>query len=82
MSRATPRDDLADSTDLVFTHSSHNINTVQAPTPTESQPTNEIKAMKEMMVDLQKQLNEMKVTKRQRSKGQGAQSPATPTNPQ
>ena len=58
MSRATTLDDLADSAGLVFMHSNHNINTVKAPKPTEPQPVNEIKAMKEMMADLQKQLKD------------------------
>ena len=65
MSWATPLGDLADYADLVFMHSNHDINTVQVSKPTESQPINEIKAMKEMMMDLQRQLKEMRVTKRQ-----------------
>ena len=69
MSQAAPLDNLADSADLVFMHFSHNINMVQVPTSMESQPTNEIKAMKEMIVDLQKQLNKMKVTKHQSPMG-------------
>ena len=55
MSWATPLDKLADFTDLVFMHSNHNINTIQAPKLTESQLNDEIKAMKAMMADLQNQ---------------------------
>ena len=65
MSRSTPLDDLADSADLVFERSS-NMNTVQAPTSSESQTTKELRAMKEMMADLQKQLQEIKVTRQRR----------------
>ena len=64
MSRSTALDDLADSADLVFERS-NNITSVQAPT-SESQTTKELRAMKKMMADLQKQLREMKVTRRQR----------------
>ena len=81
MSRATPLDDLADSTDMVFMHSNHNSNTVQAPKLTESQPANEIKAMKEMMADLQKQLEEMKVTKKQRLKSRTPSRQRRPRSP-
>ena len=82
MSRSTPLDDLADSADLVFERSS-NMNTVQAPTSTESQTTKELQAMKEMMADLQKQLQEMTVTRRQRPRDRThshQRRPRTPSN--
>ena len=78
MSRATLLDDLANSADMVFMHSNHIINTVQASKPTELQPANEIKAMKEMMADLQKQRDEGHSMAE--AKENNAQSPATPTN--
>ena len=81
MSRSTALNDLADSADLVFERS-NNITSVQTPT-SESQTTKELRAMKEMMADLQKQLHEMKVTRRQRPRDRTHsrhRRPRTPSN--
>ena len=51
---------------MVFIHSGHNLNTVQASKPTESQPAHEVIAMKEMMADLLRQIKEIKVTLQQK----------------
>ena len=82
MSRSTALDDLADSADLVFERS-HKITSVQASISTESQTAKELRAMKEMMANLQKQLHEMKVIRRPRSRDRmhsRHRCPRTPSN--
>ena len=82
MSRSTALDDLTDSADLVFERS-NNITSVQISISTESQTAKELRAMKEMMANLQKQLHEMKVTRRPRSRDRmhtRHRRPRTPSN--